>query len=477
MGEDSYFWPMNRRRTAPELVENIDIIDISSEGAGVGKKDGKVIFVEGAVPGDVVNAMVFKKKKDWASGKLHEIVKASEHRIEAACQHFGLCGGCKWQHLSYEAQLEFKQKFVIDAFERIAKVPYQFRREIIGSESIFEYRNKLEFSFSASRWLEKSEIDSEEIFNRSALGFHIPGRFDKVFQVQQCLLMPDFNNQVRNFVHEQAQILGIPYFDLRHQTGNLRSLMMRQSNQNEWLILLSAFEKDNAVNELLASISKQFPEITSLLFVENKKRNETIFDLPIEVIHGTDHIVEKMGNLSFKISAKSFFQTNSRQAQLLYDEVVKHAALTGNEIVYDLYTGTGTIANFLASKAKKVIGLEYVADAVNDAMANSHSNRIDNTVFIAGDMKDVLTLDLFDIHGKPDVIITDPPRAGMHEAVIERLLEAEAPLIVYVSCNAATQARDAALLHAKYDVTLLQPVDMFPHTTHVENIAVFKLRS
>lgn len=468
---------MNRRRTAPELVENVEIIDISNEGAGVGKKDGKVIFVDGAVPGDIVNTLVFKKKKDWASGKLDQIVKPSQHRIDAECQHFGLCGGCKWQHLDYKAQLQFKQKFVIDAFERIAKVPYQTRHEIIGSESIFEYRNKLEFSFSASRWLEKSEIDSEEVFNRSALGFHIPGRFDKVFQVHQCLLMPDFNNQVRNFVHEQAQLLGIPYFDLRHQTGNLRSLMMRQSNQNEWLILLSAFERDEAVNELLTAVANKFPEITALLFVENKKRNETIFDLPIEIVHGKDYIEEKMGELYFKISAKSFFQTNSRQAQLLYDEVVKHANLSGNEIVYDLYTGTGTIANFLASKAQKVIGLEYVTDAVNDAKANSESNGIENTFFIAGDMKDVLTNELFKVHGKPDVIITDPPRAGMHEAVIERLLEAEAPSIVYVSCNAATQARDAALLAKKYEVTHLQPVDMFPHTTHVENIAIFKLRN
>jgi len=468
---------MNRRRTAPELVENVDIIDISNEGAGVGKKDGKVIFVDGAVPGDIVNTMVFKKKKDWASGKLHEIIHASNNRIEAACRHFGLCGGCKWQHLNYDAQLQFKQKFVVDAFERIAKVPYQNRHEILGSEKIFEYRNKLEFSFSASRWLEKSEIEQTEILNKSALGFHIPGRFDKVFQVQECKLMPDFNNQVRNFVHEQAQLLAIPYFDLKHQTGNLRSLMMRQSNQNEWLILLSAFERNDLVNELLNSIAKQFPEITALLFVENKKRNETIFDLPIEIVHGKDHIVEKMGELSFKISAKSFFQTNSRQAQLLYDKVVNFAALSGNEVVYDLYTGTGTIANFLASKAKKVIGLEYVADAVNDAIANSESNKIENTVFIAGDMKDVLTQALFSEHGKPDVIITDPPRAGMHEAVIDRLLEAEAPLIIYVSCNAATQARDAALLHAKYDITHLQPVDMFPHTTHVENIAVFRLRN
>lgn len=475
MPQDSYFWPMKRNDKPRKTIENIEIIDISTEGAGVGKFEGKVYFIQGAVPGDVVNAEISKSKKDWAEGRLTQLNTPSKERISAECQHFGLCGGCKWQHLNYSAQLRYKQKFVKDAFERIGKInPVNFH-QIIQSNSIFHYRNKLEFSFSSFRWLTTEDINGG-VANRNGLGFHIPGRFDKIFHVNECLLMPDFCNEIRNFVHEKAQELDISYFDPKFQTGNLRSLTIRWSSRNEWMVLLSAFDVNEKVEVLLNEIKSKFQEINSLLAVQNQKRNETIQDLEIQTFYGRSYIEEEMDGLVFKISAKSFFQTNSKQAKELYKTAIDFSAIKNSDVVYDLYTGTGTIANYVARNARFVVGIEYVDDAVKYAYENSRINSLSNTTFISGDMKNVLNDELFSKYGKPDVIITDPPRAGMHEDVVRTLLKIEAPLITYISCNPATQARDCAILGEKYSVEHVQPVDMFPHTTHVESIAILKLK-
>jgi len=456
------------------FVENAEIIDISSEGKSVAKVDGMVIFIDGGVPGDIADVMITRKKNNYAEGHVTELKKSSPNRIDAKCEHFGFCGGCKWQNMTYETQLVFKQKTVEDALTRIGKLDISSLKPIFPNKVDYFYRNKLEFSFSDKKWLTTEEIKSGlEIDNRNALGFHIPKMFDKILDIQNCYLQEEPSNSIRNEIRNFAQQHQMTFFGVRDKTGLLRTLMIRSSSNGEVMVLIQFFENQpENINLLLNHLKNTFPKITSLQYVINQKGNDTLQDLEIITFSGRDHIFEEMEGLKFKISAKSFYQTNSIQAFELYKITRDLCSLTGNEIVYDLYTGTGTIANFVAKKVKKVIGVEYVADAVIDAKANSVYNQIDNTDFYAGDMKDILNETFISTHGKPDVVITDPPRAGMHEDVIRVILEAAPEKIVYVSCNPATQARDLAMMIEHYDIKHIQPVDMFPQTAHVENVVL-----
>jgi 23S rRNA (uracil1939-C5)-methyltransferase len=457
-------------------LENLDVIDISTEGKAIARHDGLVIFIEGAVPGDKVDVLVHKKKSSFAEGKVENLVTPSKDRVDPVCQYFGTCGGCKWQNLAYDRQLHFKQKYVSDAFARIGKFPFPEPMPILGNSEKYFYRNKLEFSFSNKRWLSPGEMSSgDEITDRNGLGFHIPGLFDKILDIRKCYLQADPSNQIRNEVREYAEQNGLSFFDIRKQTGFLRTLMIRSSSTGEIMVLLSVFENlENELKGLLDHLRTKFSTITSLQFTHNPKGNDTLQGLNIQTHSGRDHIFEQMEGLKFKISARSFYQTNSTQAFELYKITRKFAGLTGGEIVYDLYTGTGTIANFVAGSAKKVIGVEYVEDAVADARENSKLNNILNTSFFSGDMKDVLGTEFFAEHGAPDVIICDPPRAGMHEDVIKAILLASPQKIVYVSCNPSTQARDIALMMGNYRVSATQAVDMFPQTAHVENVVLLE---
>ena len=410
--------------------------------------------------------------------KFHE---KSPLRTEPFCSHFGVCGGCKWQCLSYEEQLKYKQKQVFDNLTRIGKVELPEFRPILGSEKTRFYRNKLEFTFSNKRWLTEEEVKQDVKYDQmNAVGFHIPGAFDKVLAIDKCWLQDDISNQIRNAVRDYAYAHNFPFFDLRTQEGLLRNIMIRTSSTGELMVVLQCKVTDGEgrrkMEEILQFMADSFPQITSLMYVINNKCNDTIGDLDVEVFKGNDHIFEEMEGLRFKVGPKSFYQTNSEQAYNLYKVAREFAGLTGNELVYDLYTGTGTIANFVARQARKVVGIEYVPEAIEDAKVNSDLNGIDNTLFYAGDMKDILTNDFIAEHGRPDVIITDPPRAGMHNDVIDVILAAEPKRIVYVSCNPATQARDLQLLDGKYKVTAVQPVDMFPHTHHVENVVQLERR-
>lgn len=456
------------------FVENATIVDISSEGKSVAKVDGMVIFVDGGVPGDVADVMITRKKNNYAEGHIVTLKTPSENRIEPVCQHFGSCGGCKWQHLNYETQLVFKQKTVADALTRIGKLDISTLQPIFPNKQDYYYRNKLEFSFSDKKWLTSDEIKSgENIDNRNALGFHIPKMFDKILDIQTCYLQEEPSNTIRNEIRDFANKHGLTFFGVRDKTGLLRTLMIRTTSKGELMVLIQFFEDQPENIELLLNHLKTlFPQITSLQYVINQKGNDTLQDLDIKTFYGRDHIFEEMEGLQFKISAKSFYQTNSLQAYELYKITRDFCGLTGNEVVYDLYTGTGTIANFVAKQAKKVIGIEYVEDAVEDARVNSKLNRIENTAFFAGDMKDILNESFIANHGKPDVIITDPPRAGMHEDVVRVLLKAAPEKIVYVSCNPATQARDLAMMTESYEIVKIQAVDMFPQTAHVENVAL-----
>ena len=457
------------------LLENIEITGIAAEGKALTRVNDMVVFVPYCVPGDIVDLQVTRKKHSFMEARVERIVKPSEERCEAVCTHYGVCGGCKWQILPYEAQLRYKQQQVVDNLTRIGKVALPEISPILGSKHIYEYRNKLEFTFADRKWLPWEEINAaggiEHIDNTYGAGFHIPNCFDKVLDITECHLMPGINNRIRNGIRDYARQHGIRFYNEHTHEGQLRTMIIRSNHRGEIMLILSFGEPLNAACEgLLKWLHGEFPEIVSLLYVVNEKMNDTIGDLNVRVFAGTDHIMEEMEGLQFKVGPKSFYQTNTEQAYELYKVARECAELTGDELVFDLYTGTGTIANFVARQAKKVIGIEYVPEAIEDAKVNAAMNGLGNTLFFAGDMKDILTADFIAQHGRPDVIITDPPRAGMHEDVVNTILAAEPKRIVYVSCNPATQARDLALLDAKYRVTRVQPVDMFPHTQHVENV-------
>lgn len=472
---------MARKKKELPLLEKVTITDVAAEGKAVAKVNELVIFVPYVVPGDVVDLQVKRKKNHYAEAVAVKFHEKSPLRTEPFCSHFGVCGGCKWQCLSYEEQLKYKQKQVFDNLTRIGKVELPEFRPILGSEKTRFYRNKLEFTFSNKRWLTEEEVKQDVKYDQmNAVGFHIPGAFDKVLAIDKCWLQDDISNQIRNAVRDYAYAHNFPFFDLRTQEGLLRNIMIRTSSTGELMVVLQCKVTDDEgrrkMEEILQFMADSFPQITSLMYVINNKCNDTIGDLDVEVFKGNDHIFEEMEGLRFKVGPKSFYQTNSEQAYNLYKVAREFAGLTGNELVYDLYTGTGTIANFVARQARKVVGIEYVPEAIEDAKVNSALNGIDNTLFYADDMKDILTNDFIAEHGRPDVIITDPPRAGMHNDVIDVILAAEPKRIVYVSCNPATQARDLQLLDGKYKVTAVQPVDMFPHTHHVENVVQLERR-
>ncbi len=467
------------RKKRKQLFENIEVIDAGAKGKAVAKApDGKVIFLSNAVPGDVVDIQTFKKRKAYYEGKAIAFHSLSDKRTEPKCEHFGTCGGCKWQHMKYEHQLHYKQKEVINNLTRLGHIELPEISPILGSKEQYFYRNKMEFSFSDSRWLTLEEIQSDkDLGDKNALGFHIPGMWDKILDVKKCHLQGDPSNAIRLAIKDFALKNNLEFFNTRNQTGLLRTLMIRTSSTGELMILIQFFKEDKIKRELLLDYLKvEFPEITSLLYVINSKGNDTIYDQEVICYNGRDHIFEEMEGLKFKINAKSFYQTNSMQAYELYKITRNFASLSGNEIVYDLYTGTGTIAQFVAKKAKKVIGIEAVPDAIAAAKENAKRNGIDNAEFYVGDMAKVFDENFITKHGKPDVVITDPPRDGMHKKVVEQLLNLEAPKIVYVSCNSATQARDLAILDAKYKVIKSQAVDMFPQTHHVENVVLLELR-
>lgn len=459
-------------------LENLTVIDTSSDGKGIAKTDNKVIFIKDAIPGDVVDVMVYRKKKNYSEANLEKIISPSENRIEPFCSHFGVCGGCKWQSMKYETQLFYKQKMVLDAFERIAKLDFPKPEPILGSKQIQHYRNKLDFSFSTSRWLTFQQMDENpELKGQAALGFHVPKRFDKIVQIETCYLQADLNNKIRLEIDDFCRSNDYSFYDLRNHTGLMRNLIIRNTIAGEWMVIV-VFGNNNEpekIENLMNHLKKKFPEITSLNYVINEKLNDTIYDQEVILHHGENFITEHFGDLKYKISPKSFFQTNPAQAKVLYELVAKYADLSGNELVFDLYTGTGSIAIFLAQQAKKVIGIESVEDAIVDAKKNAELNEIENCEFHSGIMEKFLTDEFISQKGKPDVIITDPPRAGMHPKVVEMLLKVKAPKIVYVSCNPSTQARDLELMKGVYKINKFQTVDMFPHTSHVENVALLEL--
>lgn len=473
---------MARKKKELPLLEQVKITGVAAEGKALARVNDLVVFAPYVVPGDIVDLKVRRKKHSYAEAEAVKFYEYSTERAVPFCKHYGVCGGCKWQCMAYEHQLKYKQQQVVDALTRIGKVELPAVMPILGSEQEREYRNKLEFTFSNKKWLTWEEVEAGTKYdNMNALGFHIPGAFDKVLDIEECALMPALNNRLRNGIREFALKEGIPFYDLRSHSGVLRSMMLRTSATGEVMLLLQArVESDDdkqKLEKVLQYVADEFSEVSSLLYVVNNKCNDTFGDLEVVTYKGTDVIFEEMEGLRFKVGPKSFYQTNSKQAYNLYKVAREFAALTGEEIVYDLYTGTGTIANFVAGKAKKVIGVEYVEDAIVDARVNAQLNGFDNLSFFAGDMKDILTRDFINEHGRPDVIITDPPRAGMHADVIDTILFAAPRRIVYVSCNPATQARDLQLLDGDYKVVAVQPVDMFPHTHHVENVVLLERRS
>jgi 23S rRNA (uracil1939-C5)-methyltransferase len=470
---------MAKKNTDKIVFDHIKVLDAGAKGVSVAKApDGKVIFIPNVVPGDVVDVQTFKKRKAYYEGKAVKFHEYSEHRVEPVCEHFGVCGGCKWQNMKYGQQLYYKQNEVLNHLLRIGKIELPEFEPILGSEKQFFYRNKMEFSFSNSRWLtEKEIVSSEDLGNRNALGFHIPKMWDKILDINKCHLQEDPSNAIRNAIRTFANENNLTFFNPRNHEGLLRTLMMRTASTGEIMVLVQFFENDKTGRELLLDhIYEKFPQITSLQYVVNNKANDTLYDQNIKLYKGRDYILEEMEGLKFSINAKSFYQTNSDQAYELYKITRDFAGLSGNEIVYDLYTGTGTIAQFVSKNAKKVIGVESVLEAIVDAKANAVRNEITNCEFYVGDMKVVFNESFIAQHGKPDVIITDPPRDGMHKDVIEQILKIEPSKIVYVSCNSATQARDLALMDEKYKVTRVRPVDMFPQTHHVENVVLLEKR-
>ena len=470
---------MGRKRTERAIFENIEILDAGAKGVSIGKApDGKIILVPNVVPGDVVDIQTQKKRKQYYEGKAIKIHKESANRIEAVCEHFGVCGGCKWQNMKYEQQLFYKNQEVANNLKRIGKIELPEFEPILGSEKQFFYRNKMEFGFSNARWMTLEEIQSnEELDNKNALGFHIPRMWDKILDIKKCHLQEDPSNAIRNEVRDFANANNLTFFNPRDHHGLLRTLMIRTASTGEIMVLIQFFDDEKDNRELLLNhLAETFPNITSLLYVINQKANDTLYDQNIQLFKGRLYILEEMEGLHFSINAKSFYQTNSEQAYNLYKITRDFAGLTGNEVVYDLYTGTGTIAQFVSKKAKKVIGVEAVPDAIEDAKANAVRNNIDNCEFFVGDMKNVFNDAFIATHGQPDVVITDPPRDGMHKDVVAQLLKIGAEKIVYVSCNSGTQARDLALLDEMYQVTRVRPVDMFPQTHHVENVVLLEKR-
>ena len=475
---------MARNKKPLPLLESVTIEAIAAEGKSLFHWQDLVVFVPFCVPGDVCDVQIRRKKHSYAEGEVVRFIKYSKVRAIPFCKHFGACGGCKWQNLPYEEQLKFKQQQVYDQLHRIGKVELPEFHPILGSVKTKEYRNKLDFGCANKRWLTAEQLKDETLLKDTpAIGFHITGAFDKILPIEKCWLMDDLHNQIRNKILEYAKSNNLSFFDLRQQKGLLRDVIIRNSASGEWMVIVQIHIDHSGDQEmingqwskvkgLLQHIADEFPQITSLLYLDNQKCNDTIGDQEILVFKGEDHIFELMEDLKFKVGPKSFYQTNTEQAYHLYSVAREFANLSGNELVYDLYTGTGTIANFVAKKAKKVIGIEYVPEAIEDAKINSQVNGIENTLFYAGDMKDILTDDFIAEHGRPDVIITDPPRAGMHPDVVKTILNAAPERIVYVSCNPATQARDLQLLDVQYKVSAVQPVDMFPHTPHVENVVL-----
>ncbi|MDU2113843.1 MAG: 23S rRNA (uracil(1939)-C(5))-methyltransferase RlmD [Prevotella bivia] len=474
---------MSRKRKPLPILENVTIEAVAAEGKCVAHVNDMVIFVSFVVPGDIVNLQVRKKRHSYCEATVVKFVKYSELRIKPMCDHFGICGGCKWQNLPYSEQLKAKQQQVFDQLTRIGKIELPEFSPIMGSVHTKAYRNKLEFGCANKRWYTAEELQDmpEGIgLTEGAIGFHITGAFDKIYPIEKCWLMDNLQNEIRNSIRNYALENNLTFFDLRQQHGLLRDIMVRNSNTGEWMVLIQ-FHYDVEGDEqralgLMQHLADNFPQISSLLYVNNQKGNDTFNDLDLILFKGNDHIFETMEDLRFKVGPKSFYQTNTEQAYHLYDVARRFANLTGEELVYDLYTGTGTIANFVAKRAKKVIGIEYVPEAIEDAKVNSEINKIQNTLFYAGDMKDILTESFVQEHGRPDIIITDPPRAGMHPDVVNVILGAHPKRIVYVSCNPATQARDLALLDVDYKVVAVQPVDMFPHTPHVENVVLLEER-
>lgn len=471
---------MARKKKDKIIFKNVEVLDAGARGISIGKtNEGQVILIPNVVPGDVVDVQTFKKKKSYYEGKPIHFHQYSTDRTEPVCEHFGVCGGCKWQNMTYEKQLFFKEKEVYNNLKRIGKIELPDFEPILGSENTFFYRNKMEFSFSDSRWLTQEEIQKDEqVGDKNALGFHIPGMWDKILDIKKCHLQADPSNEIRNEIRRFAVQENIPFYNARTQQGLLRTLMMRNTSLNEWMVLLQFFYDDpELIEKLMSHIANTFPQITSLLYVINEKGNDTLYDREINCFSGRPYIVEEMEGLQFMINAKSFYQTNGAQAYELYKITRDFADLKGDEIVYDLYTGTGTIAQFVSKKAKKVVGIEAIPEAIEDAKANATNNSIENCTFFAGDMKKVLTDDFIATHGQPDVIITDPPREGMHKEVVEQILKVAPQKVVYVSCNSATQARDLALMDEMYKITRVRPVDMFPQTHHVENVVLLEKRA
>jgi 23S rRNA (uracil1939-C5)-methyltransferase len=468
---------MGRKKFTPFVINEIEITSAASEGKSIARYNDKVIFVHMGVPGDVVKLNVFRSKRRFYDARVIEVIKPSPWRIQPNCRHFGVCGGCKWQNLSYQQQLQFKQQQVFDNFTRIGKLEFDKIDPIAACDEQFFYRNKLEFTFSNKRWLTETEIADKTIDAYSpTLGFHVPERFDKIIGIEKCWLQNDVSNSIRNFIKEKSVELQLSFYNHYEKSGDMRNIILRNTVKNEWmLIVVFGTDISEKHTSLMHAIKEKFNEIKTLVYVVNKKVNDTIGDQELHTFYGDGFITEWLGDLKFKVSPKSFFQTNTQQALRLYEYTRDFAGLTGNELVYDLYTGTGTIANFVAAKAKKVIGVEYVEDAITDAKLNSQLNNISNTDFYAGDMKDVLTDEFIAKNGRPDVIITDPPRNGMHADVVEMIKKTKAKTIVYVSCNPATQARDLDLLRDMYTIEKTQPVDMFPQTHHVECVVKLSL--
>jgi len=469
-----------RKKNKRVVFENVAVLDAAAKGKTIGKApDGRVIFLNNAVPGDVVDVQTTKKRKAYFEGTAINFHTLSEKRVTPECQHFGVCGGCKWQNMGYDSQLAFKQNEVTNNLTRIGHLELPQVTPILGSKKQYFYRNKMEFSFSDSRWLTLDEINSEEeIMDRNALGFHIPGMWDKILDIKKCHLQADPSNAIRLAIKKFATENNLSFFNPRNQYGLLRTVMIRTSSTGEIMVMVQFFEEEKTKRELLLNhLATTFPEITALLYVVNQKQNDTIYDQEIICFSGRDHIFEEMEGLKFKINAKSFYQTNSDQAYELYKITRDFAALTGEELVYDLYTGTGTIAQFVAKKAKKVVGIEAVPEAIQDAKANAIGNKIDNVDFFAGDMKNIFNEEFINTHGVPDTIITDPPRDGMHKDVVQQILNIAPKRIVYVSCNSATQARDLELMKDMYNITKTQAVDMFPQTHHVENVVLLEKRA
>lgn len=466
------------RKMKNKVITNLLIERIASEGKCLGHHEEKVVFVTGVAPGDVVDVRITKGKSSFMEGEPVKFHEYSKERIEPFCSHFGTCGGCKWQHINYDLQKTYKRQQVLDQFQRIAKVEMPEVLPTLGSEKTRYYRNKLDFTFSNKKWLTLEQIRSGEDFDRNALGFHIPKMFDKIIDVDHCYLQGSISNDVRNELRAFALANQLSFYDIRNQVGLLRNLIIRTTSTEQAMVIVQFGENDpEGIQKVMEHLNEKFPEITSLLYVINTKGNETFHDLELVTFVGEDFIEEEMEGMKFRIGPKSFYQTNSEQAYELYKVARDFADLQGDEVVYDLYTGTGTIANFVAKQAKQVIGIEYVEAAIEDAKLNSQINGIDNTLFYAGDMKDMLNDEFIANHAAPDLIITDPPRAGMDEKVVQMLLRLNSPKIVYVSCNPATQARDVALLSEKYQVEKVQPVDMFPQTYHVENVVLLTLKS